>query len=113
MLDIWQPKSRRSNIQIMAEMLRVSNFGEMGKAELSSTVNISYSQMLRYLRRLEELGLVGARLKEKGQVNYHITEKGKQLLSNIESVQALLHRNRAPDALETTAANTLPNGPGI
>jgi predicted transcriptional regulator len=105
-LDIWQPKSRRSNIQIMAEMLRVSNFGETGKAELSSTVNISYSQMQRYLRRLMHLGLVSASIKENRQVNYRITEKGKKLLTNIEGVQALLHRTSAADVLNIHEGNT-------
>jgi len=76
-LDIWQPKSRRSNHSNHAEMLRVSNFGEMGKAELSSTVNISYSQMLRLPPAAGGIGLVGASLKEKGAWSIIIiTEKG-------------------------------------
>jgi predicted transcriptional regulator len=92
-LEIWQSKSRRSNVQIMAEMLRVSHFDEVGKSELSSTVHISYSQTQRYLKRLLELGLLDANVKENSQVNYRITERGKDLLKKIESVQALMRRN--------------------
>jgi predicted transcriptional regulator len=93
-LDIWQSKSRRSNVQIMAEMLRVSYLRQVGKAELSSTVNINYSQMQKYLNRLLRLGLLDAEVKESRQINYRITEKGKDLLNNIDSVQELIHRNK-------------------
>jgi predicted transcriptional regulator len=93
-LDIWQSKSRRSNVQIMAEMLRVSYLRQVGKAELSSSVNINYSQMQKYLNRLLRLGLLDAEVKESRQINYRITEKGKNLLNNIDSVQELIHRNK-------------------
>ena len=99
MLDMRQPKSRRSNVQIMAEILRVSRLGEVGKTEISSTVNISYSQMQKYLQRLLELRLLDAKVKENRQVSYQTTENGKKLLNQVESVQELLQKNITPNIL--------------
>jgi predicted transcriptional regulator len=93
-LDIWRSKPRRSNVQIMAEMLKVSQSSEVGKTEISSTVNISYSQTQKYLERLLVLKLLDAKTKENSQVSYLITEKGKKVLNKIESAEELLQRDR-------------------
>ncbi len=94
MLDLWRPKSRRSNVQIMAEILKVSSLRDVGKTEISSNVNVTYPQMQRYLKRLMELRLLDAKFKENNQVSYQTTEKGKILLNQVESVQELLQKNK-------------------
>ncbi len=94
MLYTWQAKRRRSNVQIMAEILRVSLLREAGKTEISSAVNINHFQMQKYLKRLLELSLLDAVVANNRQISYRTTEKGKKLLSQIESAQELLQSNR-------------------
>ena len=72
---------RRSNIQIIADILRL---GEAKKTEIMYSVNMSHSQLEKYLNFLMEKNLLehsngngpGPRL-------YRTTETGKQLLQDI------------------------------
>ena len=94
MLEIWPTKARRSDVQIMAEILVASRFTELGRPEISSTVNISYMQAQRYLKRLSDLRLVDAEVKEDNHVCYRTNEKGNRLLIQVESIQELLQRRK-------------------
>ena len=47
--------NRRSNIQIIADMLRL---GEAGKTEIMYSANMSYFQLQKYLKFLLELKLI-------------------------------------------------------
>lgn len=78
----------------MAEILIASRFTELGRPEISSTVNISYTQAQRYLKRLSDLRLVDARVKGDNHVCYRTNEKGNRLLIQVESVQQLLQRQK-------------------
>jgi predicted transcriptional regulator len=94
LLEIWPTKARRSDVQIMAEILVASRFTELGRPEISSTVNISYMQAQRYLKRLSDLRLVDAEVKEDNHVCYRTNEKGNRLLIQVESIQELLQRRK-------------------
>ena len=78
----------------MAEILKASRLREVGKNEISSSVNVTYPQMQKYLKRLLELKLLDVRVKENNQVGYQTTARGNQLLHQVESVQELLQRNK-------------------
>ena len=95
MLEIWPTKARRSDVQIMAEILIASRFAEVGRLEISSHVNISYTQAQRYLKRLSDLRLVDAKVNESNHISYKTNEKGNRLLIQVESVQELLQRRKA------------------
>jgi predicted transcriptional regulator len=99
LLEIWPTKARRSDVQIMAEILTVSRKAEVRKTEISSTVNISYTQTQRYLKRLEDLKLVEVKIKENNHVSYQTNEKGQQLLNQVESIQQLLQRHNRLNVL--------------
>jgi len=83
-------EGRRTNIQIVAEILRVLRLGEAGKTEVMYTAKLSYYQAQHYLNWLLKLGLVDMLVKEGQRVSYEVTRKGLQLLSNIERVQEML-----------------------
>lgn len=99
MLEIWPTKARRSDVQILAEILTVSRKAEVGRTEISSTVNISYTQTQRYLKRLEDLRLVDIKVKDNNHMSYKTNEKGQQLLHQVESVQELLQRHNQLNVL--------------
>ena len=88
--------SRRSNIEIIADMLRVGENGA-GKTEIMYTANMSFSQIQRYLRYLVEQGFVN-RVEMDGTVAaYQVTDTGLKLLKAIDSLMDMLGPVR-PDA---------------
>jgi len=104
-----QPADRRSKIAIIAEILRLLRLGETGKTEIMCTVKLSYSMTPRYMGLLLESGLVIEVVKEYEQINYRITQKGLNFLSQIESLQEMLHVDesldifRSPELMEKIA----------
>ncbi len=80
---------RRSNIEIMADMLRVGENGA-GKTEIMYTVNMSYAQIQKYLGFLITRGFITKVTIGNPSVNYQVTELGRQLLNSIDSVTQLL-----------------------
>jgi predicted transcriptional regulator len=94
MFNIWPVKHRRSNVQIISEILKASLFREAGKTEILALVNVNSIQLQKYLQRLLALSLLDARIKKDSRISYRTTEKGRKLLSQIESAQELLQRNR-------------------
>jgi len=80
---------RRSNIEIMADMLRVGENGA-GKTEIMYSANMSYTQIQKYLGFLLSHGFINKVEVGNPVVTYHVTEKGLGLLRNIDSIVEML-----------------------
>jgi predicted transcriptional regulator len=80
---------RRSNIEIIADMLRVGENGA-GKTEIMYSANMSYAQIQKYLGFLLSHGFVNKVKLGNPSVSYQVTEKGGELLRNIEGIVEVL-----------------------
>jgi len=80
---------RRSNIEIIAEMLRVGENGA-GKTEIMYSANMSYAQIQKYLSFLISQDLVDRVEVGNPVVTYQVTDKGLKLLKNIENIIEML-----------------------
>ena len=69
--------NRRSNIEVIADMLRL---GEAGKTEIMYSANMSYKQIQKYLQFLLELRLIDKVTVGNPIVTYRVTKKGLRLL---------------------------------
>ena len=79
--------NRRSNIEVIADILRL---GEAGKTEIMYSANMSYRQLQRYLefltqRRFIELVKVGNPV-----TTYKVNKKGLELLESIDTLLGML-----------------------
>ncbi len=81
---------RRSNIEIIYEMLRIGADGA-GKTEIMYAANMSYTQIQKYLKFLIAQGLIDKVEIGNPSVTYIVTEKGKRLYKSIESVLETLN----------------------
>ena len=66
---------RRSNIEIIADMLRVGENGA-GKTEIMYSANMSYTQIQKYLSFLLSHGFIDRIEIGNPVVTYQVTEKG-------------------------------------
>ena len=80
---------RRSNIEIIADMLRVGENGA-GKTEIMYTANMSYAQIQKYLGFLLSHGFINKVKLGNPSVSYQVTEKGGELLRNIDGIVEVL-----------------------
>lgn len=80
---------RRSNIEIIADMLRVGENGA-GKTEIMYSANMSYAQLQKYLGFLLSHGFINKVEVGNPVVTYHVTEKGGELLRKIDSIVEVL-----------------------
>ena len=80
---------RRSNIEIIADMLRVGENGA-GKTEIMYSANMSYNQIQKYLGFLMSQGFITKVEVGNPVVTYRVTDAGLKLLKSIESVTELL-----------------------
>ena len=80
---------RRSNIEIIADMLRVGENGA-GKTEIMYSANMSYTQIQKYLGYLLTHEFIDKIEVGNPVVTYRVTEKGLGLLRNIEGIMAAL-----------------------
>lgn len=80
---------RRSNIEIIADMLKVGENGA-GKTRIMYGANMSYSQIQKYLGFLLSEGFIDKPEVGNPSVTYHVTDKGLKLLSSIKSVIEML-----------------------
>lgn len=80
---------RRSNIEIIAEMLRVGENGA-GKTELMYSANMSYAQIQKYLGFLISQNLIDRVEVGNPSVKYQVTDKGLKLLRSIEGIIEML-----------------------
>ncbi len=81
--------NRRSNIEIIADMLRVGKNGA-GKTEIMYSVNMSYSQIQTYLGFLLSHGFIDKVKVGNPSVTYQVTELGLKLLKSIDNVTEIL-----------------------
>jgi predicted transcriptional regulator len=86
---------RRSNIEIIADMLRVGENGA-GKTEIMYSANMSYSQIQKYLDYLVSQGFISKVNLDKSMVAYQVTESGLKLLKAIDTLIAMLEPNKNP-----------------
>jgi predicted transcriptional regulator len=80
---------RRSNIEIIADMLRVGENGA-GKTEIMYSANMSYAQIQKYLGFLLSHGFINKVEVGNPVVTYQVTGKGGELLKNIDSIVEVL-----------------------
>ena len=80
---------RRSNIEIIADMLRVGENGA-GKTEIMYSANMSYSQIQRYLDYLVTEGFINKVTMGNSMVAYQVTGTGLKLLKAIDTLMAML-----------------------
>jgi predicted transcriptional regulator len=80
---------RRSNIEVIADMLRVGDNGA-GKTEIMYTANMSYSQIQKYLDYLVNQGFVNKVNMDNTMVAYQVTDSGLKLLKAIDTLMAML-----------------------
>jgi predicted transcriptional regulator len=94
-----EARSPRSNIEIIADILRFLRLGPSGRMEIRATVKLTGEQISNYLNWLMETELLEETTPEMGQVRYRITKKGLDLLSKIESMQEMLPPSGGIDIL--------------
>jgi len=87
---------RRSNIEIIGDMLRVGENGA-GKTEIMYSVNMSYSQIQKYLAFLIGHGFIDKVEVGNPVVTYQVTESGLSLLKSIETVLEVLELKDTAD----------------
>jgi len=80
---------RRSNIEIIADMLRVGENGA-GKTEIMYSANMSYAQIQKYLAFLMDQGLINKIQVGNPSIKYHVTDKGNKLLGHIDNIMEML-----------------------
>ncbi len=78
---------RRSNIQVIADILRL---GQAGKTEIMYSANMSYCQLQKYLDFLMERGFIDRVSSQHPTITYKTTRKGLSLLKRIDDVLAML-----------------------
>ena len=80
---------RRSNIEIIAEMLKVGENGA-GKTKIMYNANLSYTQIQKYLGFLLSEGFINKMEMGNPSVTYRISESGLKLLESINSLMEML-----------------------
>jgi len=80
---------RRSNIEIIAEMLRVGENGA-GKTEIMYGANMSYAQIQKYLAFLMSQDLINKVEVGNPSIKYRVTDKGSKLLESINNIMEIL-----------------------
>ncbi len=80
---------RRSNIEIIADMLKVGENGA-GKTRIMYNANLSYSQIQKYLGFLMSQGFIDRIEMGNPAVTYQVTDSGLKLLESINNVVEML-----------------------
>jgi predicted transcriptional regulator len=80
---------RRSNVEIIADMLRVGENGA-GKTEIMYSANMSYAQIQKYLALLMSKDLINKVEVGNPSIKYHVTDKGSKLLESINDIMEML-----------------------
>ena len=80
---------RRSNIEIIADMLRTGENGA-GKTEIMYNVNMSYAQIQKYLGFLISQGFITRVKVGNPSVTYQVTELGLKLRKSIDNITEML-----------------------
>jgi len=80
---------RRSNIEIIAEMLKIGENGA-GKTKIMYNANMSYDQIQKYLGFLMSEGFINKIEMGNPSVTYRVTDNGLKLLESISSLMEML-----------------------
>ena len=80
---------RRSDLEIIADMLKVGEHGA-GKTEIMYSANMSYSQIQKYLGYLMSQGLIDKMKMGNPSVTYQVTDSGLKLLQLVSSIKEML-----------------------
>jgi predicted transcriptional regulator len=80
---------RRSDIEIIADMLEVGENGA-GKTEIMYSANMSYSQIQKYLGYLMGHGFIDKMKMGNPAVTYQVTDSGLKLLELISKLKEML-----------------------
>jgi predicted transcriptional regulator len=80
---------RRSDIEIIADMLKVGENGA-GKTEIMYSANMSYRQIQKYLGYLVAHGFIDRIKMGNPSVTYQVTDNGVRLLQLIGSLKEML-----------------------
>ncbi len=80
---------RRSDIEIIADMLEVGENGA-GKTEIMYSANMSYAQIQKYLGYLMAQGFIDKMQMGNPSVTYKVTDNGLKLLELIGSIKEML-----------------------
>ena len=80
---------RRSDLEIIADMLKVGESGA-GKTEIMYSANMSYSQIQKYLGYLMAQGLIDKMKMGNPSVTYRVTDSGIRLLELISNIKEML-----------------------
>ena len=87
-----QVGQRRSNIEIIADMLKVGENGA-GKTKIMYNANLSYSQIQKYLGFLVSHGFINKIEMGNPAVTYKVTDSGLKLLNTISNILEMLGLN--------------------
>ena len=80
---------RRSDIEIIADMLKVGENGA-GKTEIMYSANMSYAQIQKYLGYLIGQGFIDKIEVGNPVVTYRVTKSGQRLLQLINDLRKML-----------------------
>jgi predicted transcriptional regulator len=80
---------RRSNIEIIADMLRIGENGA-GKTEIMYNANMSFSQIQKYLDYLVNQGFINKVNLDNTMTAYQVTDSGLKLLKTIDTLMDML-----------------------
>ncbi len=80
---------RRSDIEIIADMLKVGENGA-GKTEIMYSANMSYAQIQKYLGYLIGQGYIDKMKMGNPSVTYQVTDSGLKLLQLINDLREML-----------------------
>ena len=79
--------NRRSNIEVIADILRL---GEAGKTEIMYSAKMSYRQLRDYLSFLTEREFIELMKVGNPVTTYKVTKRGSRLLKDIEELLEML-----------------------
>ena len=85
-----QPVRNRSNIEILADILRLLRLGNTGKIQITHYAHLDRDQASNYINSLVESELLEGAEEEMGLPSYRITKKGLAALSVIENIREML-----------------------
>jgi len=80
---------RRSDIKIIADMLRAGEKGA-GKTEIMYSANMSFSQIQKYLEYLVSQGFIHKVDMDNTLTAYQVTDTGMRLLKAIDNLLSML-----------------------